>query len=349
MNENELEKQFLQLVKIMEQMQKREVELEQYNKILMNGNRQIIDWVRMLEKDIKLLQANIKYEILDPRTQNELLWYPTIVPQERTLDLLINDGKSISRFGDGEFAAISGEVRHKFQTDVDWKLAKRLQEVLASDNDNLLIGIADNYGSLEKYTENAQREIRYYMTSDVRRKHLQILQQGREYHDAYISRPYAMYRDNGSQAPGERFDKLKQLWKGKSCVFVEGNKTRMGVGNDLFAGVASIKRILGPAENAFRCYEAILAECKKMPKDSLFILALGPTASVLAYDLCKDGYQALDLGHVDLEYEWYLQGKGGRTKVPTKYNNELENGNEVLDVQDSWYEEQIVARIISNC
>jgi len=30
---------------------------------------------------------------------------------------------------------------------------------------------------------------------------------------------------------------------------------------------------------------------------------LGPTTTVLAYDLYKNGYQAIDIGHVDLEHE----------------------------------------------
>ena len=42
-----------------------------------------------------------------------------------------------------------------------------------------------------------------------------------------------------------------------------------------------------------------------LPKDKLFILALGPMATVLAYDLARLGYRALDLGHIDIEYEWF--------------------------------------------
>lgn len=345
MEEVRLEEQFLQLVQIMEQMQRRTLEIENNNNILVNSNRQLIDWIEMIETDVRLLRSNMKYELLDPRIQNEGIWYPLIASHKKTLDLIMNQKKSISRFGDGEFATINGELRHKFQTDVDTELAKRLQEVLHSDNENLLVAIADNYGDLSKYTDNAQREIRYYMTEDVRATHLRLLEKGREYHDAYISRPYVMHRDNYTVAPRNRFERLMKIWQGKNCVFVEGDKTRMGVGNDLFAQTASVQRILAPAENAFRCYEEILTECKKMPKDCLFILALGPTASVLAYDLCEAGYQALDLGHLDLEYEWFLNGQGVRSAVPTKYNNELPNGEAVEEVLDEIYRKQILVQI----
>ena len=40
--------------------------------------------------------------------------------------------------------------------------------------------------------------------------------------------------------------------------------------------------------------------------DSIILIALGPTATVLAYDLSKRGYQAIDVGHIDIEYEWFL-------------------------------------------
>lgn len=43
-------------------------------------------------------------------------------------------------------------------------------------------------------------------------------------------------------------------------------------------------------------------------KDRLILLSYGMTATVLAYDLAKLGYWAVDLGHLDLEYEWYLHG-----------------------------------------
>ena len=80
--------------------------------------------------------------------------------------------------------------------------------------------------------------------------------------------------------------------------------TGLGVGNDLFGNAGSIQRILAPAENAFSKYPQILDACMEQPEDSLFLLALGPTATVLASDLCKAGRQAVDIGHVDLEYEW---------------------------------------------
>jgi hypothetical protein len=42
--------------------------------------------------------------------------------------------------------------------------------------------------------------------------------------------------------------------------------------------------------------------------DKLILIALGPTATVLAYDLAKKGYQAIDIGHLPSCYEVVKNG-----------------------------------------
>jgi glycosyltransferase family protein len=153
-----------------------------------------------------------------------------------------------------------------------------------------------------------------------------------------------MYADNNTKAPAVRFKELRRIWAKRSCVFVEGEHTGMGVGNDLFKNAARIRRIIAPAENAFHSYDAILKECRGQPADTLFLLALGPTATVLAYDLCRLGFQAVDVGHVDLEYEWFLRGEGRRTLVEGKYNNEMPEAAYPEAIEDETYLGQIIAR-----
>ena len=180
------------------------------------------------------------------------------------------------------------------------------------------------------------------MNPIVRKEHLQILDAKKVYYDAYVTRPYVMYADNQTDAPAKRFENLKRIWDKRDCIFVEGRYTGLGVGNDLFDNAASVKRIVGPAENAFSKYDQILDCCLKQPKDSLFLLALGPAATVLAYDLCQAGYQAVDIGHIDLEYEWFLKGEGRRTMIVGKYNNEMEGGDRPDDIADVGYKEQVI-------
>ena len=93
------------------------------------------------------------------------------------------------------------------------------------------------------------------------------------------------------------FDELREIWNNRDIVFVEGEKSRLGVGNDLFDNVRSIKRILCPISDAFDRYNDILSAALNLEKDALLLIALGPTATVLSYDLFKAGYQAIDIGH----------------------------------------------------
>ena len=131
----------------------------------------------------------------------------------------------------------------------------------------------------------------------------------------------------------------------KILVIVEGEKTRLGVGNDLFSGAKTIKRILCPATNAFKYCDKIRTKIESIWKGELVILALGPTATILASDLTEHGIRALDIGHLDIEYEWFLRKSDSHALIPGKYTNEAEKGNDVDECLDEWYLSQIVARV----
>ena len=128
--------------------------------------------------------------------------------------------------------------------------------------------------------------------------------------------------------------------------FVEGEYSRLGVGNDLFDGASSIKRILCPSVDAFSCYDLIISTIlSNVNKSSLLIIALGHTATVLAYDLSKLGFQAIDLGHVDVEYEWMKMRANDKMPICNKYVNEVEGGAIHTDCNDIIYNNQIIARV----
>jgi glycosyltransferase family protein len=131
-------------------------------------------------------------------------------------------------------------------------------------------------------------------------------------------------------------------------LIIEGEKSRLGVGNDLFNNSKSIKRILCPAENAFNVYDKIIYQTKKIDKSILILLALGPTSTVLAYDLYKLGFQVIDVGHIDIEYEWFLRKAKKRMKIRNKYVNEVKgNTYKIENITDKKYYKEIISRIIN--
>lgn len=257
---------------------------------------------------------------------------PYFRSDEETIRLIVEEKKSLGRFGDGEFAIAFDSPRQKFQK-TDSRLKNRIRQVITqTDNSDMLIGVANNYGNLDRYNAQARWGIEIYMTEEVRKQHMSLLSPHKVYSDAYMTRPYVIFKDVFTDAPKERFENLKKIWNDKNIIIVEGAETRLGVGNDLFDNAASIKRIVAPATNSFDRYDDILSKCEEC-RDSadLFILAIGPSSGVLAYDLSKQGIQAVDVGHVDLEYEWFKAGKGVRVAVPNKYNNEFFDGDRVCN------------------
>ncbi len=216
-----------------------------------------------------------------------------------------------------------------------------MREVLSSDIDGLLIALADAFGD-QRYNDS---------TNDFWKKHLaryrkywyKYLVKGKKYYNASMTRQYIGLRHK--EESGEIFEHIKKIWDGRSVVIIEGEKSRLGVGNDLLDNAASIKRILGPSSQAFSKYDELLEEAKKIDKDSLVLLALGPVATCLAYDLHKLGYQAVDIGHVDIEYEWYKMKAQKKMPVKNKMVHEAVTG-EIGEIHDRKYESQIIAKIL---
>lgn len=288
---------------------------------------------------------NLDYEIYgDVKEVREQC--PKIIDVDRTAEILQKEKKSLARFGDNEFALISGQIRTNYQK-ADSILGKRLKEVIHAQEDNLLIAIANDYGRLDQYTDQAAEDIRSYMSRDVRKQHMELLDLNREYYDAFVSRPYMIYRDKSKA--GKRFEDIQKIWDGQDVLVVEGEYTRFGVGNDLLDHAATVSRILVPSKNAFSKYDEILSEVRRQGRDKLILAILGPTATVLAYDLAREGYWIIDIGQLDVEYEWYLRGVEERCDIPYKTVSEVMQYGEILsDENEDYirrYQSEVIAKI----
>ena len=152
-----------------------------------------------------------------------------------------------------------------------------------------------------------------------------------------------MYRD---KTYAERIFKLfKEIWRQRDVLIVEGQYTRTGAGNDLLADANSIRRIICPDTNAYDCYGEIWKAVRENSSDgALVLLSLGPAATILAFDLAGCGIQALDIGQLDNEYEWYLSGAAQRVEIKGKTVAELNGYHRPENTpEDLLYEGQIIA------
>lgn len=277
------------------------------------------------------------------RTQYHL----RIMSPERTLRYIAKHQCSIARYGDGEFDLITSARDLNFQPR-NAQLAQRLSDTLRIRDDRLLLcvprcfntirGCNDHSGTF--WIEWGKKDRHHQKIVDLIRSHTGIAYR---FGDSQITRPYIDWVD--SKRAERTFPMLKKLWEGRDVLIVEGEQTRLGVGNDLYAGAASIKRILAPATGAFEHYDAILQTILEHHRGELILMALGPTATILAADLAARDIQALDIGNIDIEYEWFLRGAKERTPIPGKFTNEASGGREVSDCQDETYLSQIIARV----
>lgn len=160
-----------------------------------------------------------------------------------------------------------------------------------------------------------------------------------KYGNSYISRPYFEWKEKKQCA--KWFNSLKKIWDNRNVVFIEGNKSRLGFKNALFNNAKSIKRILCPAKNVFNSYEKNLEVAKSQSKDTLILISLGSTATVLANDLAGLGYWA-----IDIEYEWFKMGATEEVAIDNKYTNEAVCGDIVNNDIDEEFKNQIIAEIL---
>lgn len=266
---------------------------------------------------------------------------PHVLSIEKTIALITERKASVSRFGDGEFLLI-GDEPIRFQNS-DPKLAKRLVEVLQSEVSNHIVCLSDAFVDLKRYNRRARRfwNAHFYLYGYLWDKYLR---KDRIYGNTFMTRPYIDFADKSHARYW--FELLKQVWQGRDIVFVEGEKSRLGIGNDLFENVNSIQRIICKSENAFEQYGAIYQQALTLNKDKLILIALGPTATVLAHDLCIAGYQAIDAGHIDIEYEWYRMRATHKVNIKSKYVNEVVGGDSITIEDEGLYQSQIIKKLV---
>ena len=266
-----------------------------------------------------------------------------ILDSFESIQYIIDHRCSVSRYGDGELALFWG-TKIGFQK-CDNQLVERLRQVLsATDAPNHIVGIPYFLKNVNG-TVNVTRAFWGDYVAEHGNYLVTLFSEGRTYIDTQISRFYIEYCDRDRST--RQLNMLKKIWNERDVVIVEGRLTRSGVGNDLYDNAKSLRRILGYSTNGFSHYSEMLKAIKvhiNPDEGKLILLSYGPTATILAYDLAKLGYQAIDIGHLDIEYEWYLKSKFGG-KIEGKYTNEAAGGNDVDECKDAKYLSQIICDI----
>lgn len=229
---------------------------------------------------------------------------------DRMIEELTQTSKSLVRFGDSDINIVRG--KNAFYQDTTPEMIDGLKRILRYEHDGLMVSIPEIFGDLNIYRKESREFWKDHLLF-CRKIYMKYCNPNREYCNTSFTRFYYPLEDK-SQC-GRWIGSIKQIWKDKDVVVVEGGRTHNGVGNDLLDSARSVERIIGPSTQAYAKVDEILKYCMEYPKDRLFLLSMGIAAKFLAEKLFLEGYRVLDIGNLDLEYEWYLSHAKKKEKL----------------------------------
>lgn len=202
--------------------------------------------------------------------------YPEVLDEIETLNRVVS-GASIARYGDGEFkmcrgSGIKSQGPHP-------RLSQRLREILV-DSGDCLVGIPNIRSDTPK-AEFWGKQMRF----------ARLLQEGRPYVSSFITRP-----DSAPWINTEAYWlQLESLWVGQPVTLVRGSAKSL-TAEDL-VGAGDVTEIVAARQHAWASYDELL---ERVGRPARALLCLGPTATVMAVDLCARGVHAIDCGHVGM-------------------------------------------------
>lgn len=211
--------------------------------------------------------------------------YPSVRSEEETLAMVLA-GRSIARYGDGEFkiAAGNGCVSQI----PDKGLTTELREILVKGNPRCIVGIP----RLDPRSPKIENWRKY------EDKYPKFLSPAVDYFSAFITRP--------DSAPWiytkEFYDKIASLWQSEPVILVSGSDRSLTPEFIIQRGANVVRHIICPRRDAYseidRIEELIRKECSRMSIKRV-LLCCGPTATCLAWRL-SNSLHAVDLGHIGM-------------------------------------------------
>lgn len=287
-----------------------------------------------MKRKVKDILAAIAYFLYEKGILHNRIKVHTI---DETIDVLSDTEKSMVRFGDGEIVMIKGGdlMLQKASPEI----AEGLAGILAYSHDDLIVTIPGIFDTLSDHRRESRQFWRDHLLF-CRKTYERYCNPDRVYYSTFVSRCYYYAADRSGC--GAQFAKIRKIWENRDIVVVEGEKTHNGVGNDLLDTARSIERIICPPSNAYEAIPAILDACTAYGKDRLFLLSVGVAAKFLAVELFERGYRVLDIGNLDMEYEWFVRRSPGKMKLE-KHDLVSEEANRAAGYTE--YLEQIKVRV----
>lgn len=254
-------------------------------------------------------------EVLGRIEMREVLVEVRRAIQDRQLSMMetvrqLADGKSIARWGDGEIKLmLQPEFDLMFQKSSP-DLAKELRTLMINHDafsDRLLLAMPTVYTTrlwMGIWAENWHK-LRPLLDAS-----------SSSWANTHITRP-TFFQRHGQDA----VNAWRKVWEGKRICVVAGKGSRFELIPELFDNVASSVRVDSAPTDAFFEIEQLTAELANVSEIDLYLIALGPTGTVLAGYLASDlggRRQAIDIGHLASSYLNVFSGGKVPEGLPTQ-------------------------------
>lgn len=224
---------------------------------------------------------------------------PNIKTAEETIQELINSNKSLARFGDGEILLMNGG--DLYYQNYDKRLAMRMQEILANKQENLCVAICNVFVPPQNIIERLRD------TNHIEKYHyIYNVPLIRRMYDKYIN--YSMQYYSTAAVSYDYFTIWRSFFKGKKLVLTGCKEAFDNLKFNIYDTAQELRYEFVPNKHCFSAYDETLTRLQAYDNEFLHILMCGPTACILASDLCKAGFRALDLGHLAKHYDWHKRG-----------------------------------------
>ena len=281
-----------------------------------------------MKRKIKDILAAVVYFLYEKGILHNHIRVHTI---DETIDELLSSEKSMVRFGDGEIVMIKG-IDLMLQK-ASPEIGEGLTEILAYPYDDLIVTIPGIFDTLSDHRKASRQFWKDHLLF-CRKTYEKYCNPDRVYYTTFVSRCY--YYGSDRSNCDRWFAKIRKIWENRNVVIVEGAKTHNGVGNDLFDSARSIERIICPPKDAYGALSEITEACVQYGTDRMFLLSIGVAAKFLTMELFRRGYRVLDIGNMDLEYEWYV--RRAERKMPlAKHDIVGEEANRAAAARDREY------------
>lgn len=199
-----------------------------------------------------------------------------ILDEFDTIEAVLS-GKSLSRHGDGELKVMHGAGYSREPANAS--LTAELVQTFMQPHTDCLIGIPTWDERGPKY----QNWLRHKARFD------KLIQPKVLYASAFVTRP-----DSAPWIHSRDYARrVERIWRDKRVVVVCEKQGSMV--KTVALGAAEVKHLACPRQQAFGAIDKLESKILAMKPD-VAILCAGPTASILANRLARNGLQGVDLG-----------------------------------------------------